>query len=111
MSLSFLGFPRSWLLILIQLSTIVLGATNVTVDDEQGDASTGAKPTYAPAGGWAQGADCSGCEIKANPALAFDSTWHDSTVHMGDQAHSITITFEGTPSFSYCIGSRTECVT
>lgn len=80
----------------IALASLVSSASvNITVDDEQGDSHTGAKPTYSPSDGWSQGATCSGCQIKANPALAFDNTWHDSTVHLGDQPHTITIQFTG----------------
>ena len=95
---------RQWIFLFIHfvaLASLASSTTvNVTVDDEQGDSRTGAQPTYAPSDGWSQGATCSGCEVKADPALAFDNTWHDSTVHLGDQPHTITIQFTGILSFN-----------
>ncbi|KAJ8472520.1 hypothetical protein ONZ51_g8467 [Trametes cubensis] len=77
---------------------------NRSIDDENGDSVTGAKPSYLPDEGWSQGAQCPGCHV--NPTLAdvsraFDQTWHDGTYHPGQPDRTITVSFTGTAVFVY----------
>lgn len=77
---------------------------NQTVDDEKGDSLTGEQPSYGPDGAWAQGAECSTCNINTKLVdvnSVFDSTWHDSTHHPGDPDRVITITFNGTAVYVF----------
>ncbi|KAI0326742.1 hypothetical protein GY45DRAFT_63408 [Cubamyces sp. BRFM 1775] len=72
---------------------------NRTIDDQNGDSVTGAMPSYLPDGGWAQGSQCTTCNI--HPGLVdvsrtFDQTWHDSTYHPGQPDRVITVSFTGT---------------
>lgn len=75
--------------------------TNVTVDDETGDALTGDKPTYTPLesgsnGNWAQGSACSVCLVRPDASRALDGTWHDATHAAGDPLQkTIEISFTG----------------
>lgn len=55
--------------LLLLFAKLVSALTNVTVDDETGDALTGDKPTYTPLvsgpnGNWAQGSMCSVCLVR-----------------------------------------------
>ena len=52
------------------------GAANVTIDDTNGDPTTGARIAYSPVGFWQFGPACANC-TKADPALAFDQTWSE----------------------------------
>lgn len=76
-----IGFLRSLFLLSIQIE-LACALTNVTVDDETGDALTGDKPTYTPSGtngNWVQGSTCSGCFVKPDASKAHGGTWHDAT--------------------------------
>ncbi|RDX42949.1 hypothetical protein OH76DRAFT_1248839 [Lentinus brumalis] len=76
---------------------------NVTIDDEDGDASTGWKPQYLPSSAWAQGSTCSSCLITrhTDPFRAFDETWHDSTYHPGQPQRVVQISFNGSAVYVY----------
>ncbi|KAI0713164.1 hypothetical protein C8T65DRAFT_161851 [Cerioporus squamosus] len=76
---------------------------NVTIDDEDGDASTGWKPQYFPSSAWSQGSTCSFCSITqhADPFKAFDETWHDTTYQPGQPPRVIQISFNGTAVYVY----------
>ncbi|KZT06161.1 uncharacterized protein LAESUDRAFT_200167 [Laetiporus sulphureus 93-53] len=75
--------------------------TNRTIDDEYGDSVTGLMPLYQ--GGWNYGPHCSGCYIQPDTLLVFDRTWHDTTTHPADPVASVTLTFNGTAIWVYCI--------
>ncbi|KAI0326743.1 hypothetical protein GY45DRAFT_1328505 [Cubamyces sp. BRFM 1775] len=77
---------------------------NRSIDDENGDSVTGAKPTYLPDEGWSQGAQCPGCHVHpglVDVSLAFDQTWHDGTYHPGQPDRVITVSFTGTAVYVY----------
>ena len=53
---------------------------NITIDDQFGDAVTGAIPGYLPTpGNWSIGQNCPGCFAQPDASLAFRGTWHDTT--------------------------------
>jgi hypothetical protein len=54
---------------------------NATIDDELGDALTGAFPTYSPIGLWAQGLTCAPCLAKPDPMLAFQHSEYNFVLH------------------------------
>ena len=69
---------------------------NITVDDQNGDSSTGALPTYLPSNEWNDGQNCPGCSVKPNHSRAFDGTWRDATTFTYDNiTHNISYTFNG----------------
>ncbi|KAI0756227.1 hypothetical protein C8Q80DRAFT_15905 [Daedaleopsis nitida] len=77
---------------------------NVTIDDRDGDSRTGQYPEYDPPGGWAQGANCGGCQARPDPSKALHGTWHDTTQHPQDPTpRTITISFSGTAVYVYNI--------
>ena len=67
---------------------------NRTIDDTNGDPTTGLKPIYLPNGPW-NGASCSGCAINPNQSLAFDGTWSAATYNPGLKNMNITFSFIG----------------
>lgn len=87
--------------LLLLFAKLFSALTNVTVDDETGDALTGDKPTYTPLvsgpnGNWAQGSTCSVCLVKPDASKAFGGTWHDATHVAGDPLQkTIEISFTG----------------
>lgn len=99
------------LLLLLSLSLATARLVNRTIDDQNGDSVSGAKPTYAPsidpASNWTQGADCTSCFLLPNKVIdvsqAFDGTWHDSTYHPGDPDHTIDAAFTGTAVYVFFI--------
>jgi hypothetical protein len=70
------------------------GPSNRTIDDETGDAVTGAMPVYQPADQWNYGPDCSTCHVQPEPSRVHGNSWHDTTVHVGE-IRNITLTFTG----------------
>lgn len=70
-------------------------AVNVIIDDQNGDASTGAMPLYQPAGQWSFGPSCTDCRIKPNASQALDHSWHDTSVLTQQEAASMTLSFNG----------------
>ncbi|TFK88885.1 hypothetical protein K466DRAFT_585124 [Polyporus arcularius HHB13444] len=95
------------LLALVSDSTAI--RVNVTIDDEDGDASTGWMPQYFPSSAWAQGSKCSGCAITglADPSQAFDETWHDSTYHPEQPQRVVQINFNGSAVYVYNLVANT----
>ena len=74
---------------------------NVTIDDQFGDEATGRLVEYSPAGdAWAQGSTCTTCALEPAPQLAFNGTWHDSTVgalpNEAPGPYTFTLLFDGT---------------
>lgn len=72
--------------------------SNITIDDQYGDAVTGQTPTYVPneIGIWAQGATCQICAAKPDVSQAFEHTWHDASQKLGEtDQRSIQINFTG----------------
>jgi hypothetical protein len=67
------------LLLLVLFHGVFATITNITVDDEYGDQLTGARPSYSPAAGWGQGANCTGCQVQPDPTFVYDRTWHFAT--------------------------------
>ncbi|EIW63910.1 uncharacterized protein TRAVEDRAFT_103850, partial [Trametes versicolor FP-101664 SS1] len=84
---------------------------NRTIDDQNGDSVSGAKPTYGPsidpASNWTQGANCTSCHLLPNKVIdvsqVFDGTWHDSTYHPGDPDHTVDAAFTGTAVYVFFI--------
>ena len=93
------------LLALTMLVGLVLAVpTNVTIDDEYGDLSTGRMPVYSgdSQDGWEQGA--SGGHARPDASQTFMGTWHDATFHPEYLAvKEITIDFVGTAVYAYFI--------
>ncbi|KAI0326740.1 hypothetical protein GY45DRAFT_1230526, partial [Cubamyces sp. BRFM 1775] len=88
--------------------TALAKLVNRTIDDEYGDIHTGLVPTYEPIPGWAQGAACSTCGIRAgtSPGMVdmdrvHNGTWHDSTYHNGEPTRNITVKFTGRAVYVY----------
>lgn len=84
---------------LVLLAASNLGSAaryNVTVDDQNGDAVTGAKLVYSPDGVWQQGSTCSSCFARPDSSKVLDGTWHDTTHGISNsQQNSITYFFSG----------------
>ncbi|KAF8350378.1 hypothetical protein F5887DRAFT_938908 [Amanita rubescens] len=80
------------LLLLVRTTQAVL--VNRTIDDTNGDSTTGRVPIYQPGGSW-NGASCSGCAINPNQSLAFDGTWSAVTYNPGLNNTNITFSFTG----------------
>lgn len=71
---------------------------NVTVDDTNGDQSTGAQVTYTPSENWSLGPSCPDCDAHPDPSQMLDGTWHDTTFIPGEtqsQGLNASITFNG----------------
>ena len=85
--------------LLVFLCDALASPVNVTIDDQYGDAVTGAVPEYLPAASdWSQGATCSSCLVQPWPPSAYNGTWHDSTWAPGGSegsGYSVKITFDG----------------
>jgi hypothetical protein len=76
-------------------SGALAGAVNITIDDQNRDATTGAKLSYQPAEQWSFGPQCSDCSIKPDMSKAFDRTWHDVTQQSPQQEVNMTLSFNG----------------
>ncbi|KAI3619958.1 hypothetical protein WG66_002906 [Moniliophthora roreri] len=84
-----------------------------TIDDEDGDSVTGAKPTFLPAaGGFWQGSkcdsscgypECQGCGLSIDPKRAYKGTWRVATHRVGDPTDFVQIEFVGTEVGVFCI--------
>ncbi|EEB91717.1 hypothetical protein MPER_09884 [Moniliophthora perniciosa FA553] len=84
-----------------------------TIDDEDGDSVTGAKPTFLPAaGGFWQGSkcdsscgypECQGCGLSIDAKRAYKGTWHVATHRVGDPTDFVQIEFVGTEVGVFCI--------
>ena len=94
----------SWLL--LRTTRVAAVLVNRTIDDQNGDPIANTHPSYSPVNGWAQGAQCTGCNLHPgiiNVSQAFDQTWHDSTYHPDGPDHTITFGFNGTAVYVYHI--------
>ena len=60
---------------------------NVTIDDQVGDPTNGAKIVYTPGASWNTGQNCSTCLLKPPQADVFDGTWMDSTYWNTSDSH------------------------
>jgi hypothetical protein len=67
---------------------------NRTIDDTNGDSTTGLKPVYLPNGLW-YGPNCTNCPIDPSPSFAFDKTWSAATYHPFLNNMNITFSFTG----------------
>ncbi|KAJ7464455.1 hypothetical protein FB451DRAFT_439302 [Mycena latifolia] len=106
--LPFLSGVRGLPLILLTYAALSMGAiSTATIDDTEGDSQTGAKPTYSPATSFSANSDCDNCVVHADPAQAFDGTWHDSSQFSGQPPVSVTLTFTGTGIDVFCILANT----
>lgn len=85
-----------WVLVLT-VSTCSATPTNVTIDDQTGDAISGVLPTYSPSIAWNQGAGCDFCAAKPSVSDALDGTWHDATYNSGvyPEQFGVTLQFNG----------------
>ncbi|KAL5485487.1 hypothetical protein ACEPAI_8129 [Sanghuangporus weigelae] len=90
--------------------------TNVTIDDTNGDAVTGAQISYSPALAWQAGQSCQNCTAKMDGNQAYDGTWHDasynppggiSNLYPGTIV-SASADFTGTAVYIYCILTRSS---
>ncbi|OSD04809.1 hypothetical protein PYCCODRAFT_1433148 [Trametes coccinea BRFM310] len=95
---------RAIIMLLARASVTTADLVNRTIDDQRGDSVTGAKPSWAPDNGWAQGQICGTCGI--NSALVdidkvHDGTWLDSTYRPGQPDSVITASFAGTAVYVF----------
>ncbi|KAH9842687.1 uncharacterized protein C8Q71DRAFT_733970 [Rhodofomes roseus] len=90
----------SLLLLIPHASSI---ACNRTIDDTDGDSVTGVHPRYSSY--WNDGPSCSGCSAQPEADETFHGTWHDTTSNnpMGSPAHNVSISFQGTAIWVYCV--------
>ncbi|KAJ6582085.1 hypothetical protein B0H19DRAFT_523825 [Mycena capillaripes] len=96
------------LLLILSQAALSLGSVQTaTIDDTNGDSKTGAQPVYNPADSFSPNSNCDGCTVHANPASAFDGTWHDISQFGGAAPASITLSFTGTAIEVFCILAAT----
>jgi len=103
-------FSDVLVLLFIVLSRIAPSSgvvVTATIDDTKGDSNTGAQPVYSPVNSFSPNSDCTGCLVHADPAQAFDGTWHDSSQFNGGSAVSVTLSFTGTAIDVFCILANT----
>ncbi|EJD35777.1 hypothetical protein AURDEDRAFT_175174 [Auricularia subglabra TFB-10046 SS5] len=78
---------------------------NVTIDDTLGDDLTGQKPFYSA--GWTPrsvaGPPCPDCKANPDPTLVLDGTWHDRSVDVTYGPATVSLNFEGTKIYAFCI--------
>ncbi|KZT69026.1 hypothetical protein DAEQUDRAFT_765805 [Daedalea quercina L-15889] len=91
-------------LLLVAPQPAPAAVTNRTIDDEFGDSITG-RPPYYGSSGWNYGPSCPGCKAQPAPEDVFMGSWHDttSTTPSDGPAHTVSITFNGTAVWVYCI--------
>ncbi|KAL1943265.1 hypothetical protein VTO73DRAFT_4340 [Trametes versicolor] len=79
---------------------------NRTIDDQGGDAVTGALPAYLPRP-WNEGQTCFGCHLHPGiiePSQAFNRTWSDTTYSgLGSPAQVVQVGFTGSAVYVYNI--------
>ena len=68
-----------YIVLLLLVRSVIAALVNVTIDDQYGDPLTGFLPSYLPTDEWKQGANCSACSVRPDPAKAKMGTWHDAT--------------------------------
>ncbi|KAI1790963.1 hypothetical protein LXA43DRAFT_890118 [Ganoderma leucocontextum] len=96
--------------LLLRIVPVSTGLVNNTIDDTIGDSTTGLQPSYFPPDSWAQGQQCSTCNIHSGTTAdtidvhqVFDATWHDSTYSVGGPEHGVAVSFIGTAVYVYNI--------
>ncbi|EJD00600.1 uncharacterized protein FOMMEDRAFT_30583 [Fomitiporia mediterranea MF3/22] len=104
--------------ILVLLATSSAGVTNVTIDDEFGDPTTGAHITYFPSAYWQQGDECKTCSGPANITDdVYKGTWHNATFYPSNttvqgsnkgQIIGASVNFTGIAVFVNCILTRSN---
>lgn len=84
-------------LLSLAVSTCSATPTNVTIDDQTGDAISGLLPNYSPSIAWNQGAGCDFCAAKPNASDAGGGTWHDASYNPGvyPEQFGVTLQFNG----------------
>lgn len=65
-----------------------MAITNITIDDTNGDPTTGTQILYSPAGFWKLGPTCGNCTAQPDPTKAYEQTWRDTSyvrimLHLG----------------------------
>ncbi|KAH9829641.1 uncharacterized protein C8Q71DRAFT_395696 [Rhodofomes roseus] len=105
-----LGHHLMLLLFLVGIPRIVqAGATNRTIDDQYGDSVTKALPKYGnpPSADWNYGPNCSSCSLTPDPDKMFRNSWHDNTMSASaSSANTISVSFNGTAVWVYCVTSQ-----
>jgi len=78
-------------------------ASNRTIDDTLGDSATGVLPIYSR--NWSKGQNCPSCLARPDQSATFDHSWHDTTSDSppGNPAHNVSISFQGTAIWVYCV--------
>ncbi|KAJ6476366.1 hypothetical protein C8R45DRAFT_834004, partial [Mycena sanguinolenta] len=78
----------------------IAALSNRTIDDLYGDSVTGVLPTYEPSTSeWnavVQDNNCTICVVQPDAAQMVDHSWHDTTVRVGGQTHTVSLQFTGT---------------
>ncbi|PCH33249.1 hypothetical protein WOLCODRAFT_14596 [Wolfiporia cocos MD-104 SS10] len=87
------------------LRPVLAALRNVTIDDTYGDPDTGVQFTYAPAGNWSLGQNCTNCEAHPDPAYTYDKSWHDTTFFpsLDTAPPNASVSFNGSAIYVYCI--------
>ena len=102
---------RRLLCLLLPIAPVSTELVNVAIDDTAGeDHPDGWTLTFSPSGKWANGQDCPTCYIHSGNTSStvdvtkvFAGTWHDSTYHVGEPDHTITVSFTGSAVYVYNI--------
>ncbi|KAI0640259.1 hypothetical protein C8Q77DRAFT_1045389, partial [Trametes polyzona] len=87
-------------------ASIAARGVNITIDNELGDSTTGAKPTYSPDATWALSPTSSNA---VDARRAFGGTWHASTYDpdKDGQPHTVTASFTGSAVYVFYILANT----
>ncbi|KAF7309146.1 hypothetical protein MKEN_01116900 [Mycena kentingensis (nom. inval.)] len=94
--------PTLVTLLLLQLALVDPAlAGSRTIDDTNGDSSSGAKPSYSPADQFSPNSNCPDCVYHPDAGSTFDGTWHD-TSQIGDERRSVSFSFTGTSVALFC---------
>ncbi|KAJ7117458.1 hypothetical protein C8R44DRAFT_790759 [Mycena epipterygia] len=88
---------------LTRVALCIANLSNRTIDDTRGDSETGLLPVYSPVANFSLNSNCSTCSIKLDPAQVFDGTWHDSSQLRDGPPVSITLSFNGTAIYVFCV--------
>ncbi|KAJ6614177.1 hypothetical protein B0H10DRAFT_2046293 [Mycena sp. CBHHK59/15] len=89
---------------LTQLTFSTATLWNRTIDDTQGDSVSGLLPAYDPlVQFYPNESGCSFCGTHPDPAGAFGGTWHDGSQLPGTPSISVTLSFNGTAIYVFCI--------
>ncbi|KAJ7097259.1 hypothetical protein B0H15DRAFT_35317 [Mycena belliarum] len=98
----------TYLVLFLYSANLSLGTIQTaTIDDALGDSQSGALPIYSPPSSFSPNSDCGSCKVHADPAQAFDGTWHDSSQFRGKAPVSVTLSFTGTSINVFCILANT----